>query len=127
MLMKALSVKQPWAWGLVTGLKTIENRTWKTSHRGPLLIHAGKSTELDPLAPPFDLLFPGLDPADLIYQSLIGIVDIIDCVPLADAPVTPFTQGPYCWICANPRPIRPIPCAGKQRLFSVSLPPSALP
>ena len=41
--MKALTVLQPYAWAIVTGLKKIENRTWPTSHRGELLIHAGLS------------------------------------------------------------------------------------
>lgn len=44
--MKALSIRQPWAWAIVNGHKTIENRTWATTYRGPLLIHASKS--LDP-------------------------------------------------------------------------------
>jgi hypothetical protein len=37
----ALSVRQPWAWLIVNGLKDIENRPRRTLHRGPLLIHAG--------------------------------------------------------------------------------------
>jgi ASCH domain len=39
--MKALSVRQPWAWLIVQGFKGIENRTWQTSFRGTVLIHAG--------------------------------------------------------------------------------------
>lgn len=38
--MKALSLRQPWAWMVVHGGKTIENRVWKTSFRGEFLIHA---------------------------------------------------------------------------------------
>ncbi len=37
---KALSVRQPYAWLLVNGMKTCENRTWNTTHRGTLLVHA---------------------------------------------------------------------------------------
>jgi hypothetical protein len=37
---KALTVRQPWAFALVTGRKPIENRTWDTTHRGQLAIHA---------------------------------------------------------------------------------------
>ena len=40
--MKALSVMQPWAELIRTGRKTIELRTWSTSHRGDLLVCAGK-------------------------------------------------------------------------------------
>jgi hypothetical protein len=37
----SLSIRQPWAWLIVQGHKPIENRTWPTTYRGPLLIHAG--------------------------------------------------------------------------------------
>lgn len=38
--MKALSIHQPWAWLIVNGYKDIENRSWRTNYRGPVLIHA---------------------------------------------------------------------------------------
>ena len=38
--MKCLSVSQPFADLIVTGKKTIELRSWKTSFRGEFLIHA---------------------------------------------------------------------------------------
>lgn len=38
--MKALSLKQPWAWLVANGHKPIENRTWNTKVRGEILIHA---------------------------------------------------------------------------------------
>jgi hypothetical protein len=41
--MKPLSIRQPWAWAIVAGLKRYENRTWTTPYRRPLLIHAGQS------------------------------------------------------------------------------------
>jgi hypothetical protein len=42
-LMRALTILQPWAEMIARGVKRIENRTWRTSHRGPLTTHAGKS------------------------------------------------------------------------------------
>ena len=46
--MKAISIKQPWAWLIANGYMTVENRKWYTGHRGDLLIHAGKSeTDVD--------------------------------------------------------------------------------
>lgn len=39
--MKMLTVRQPWAWAIAAGYKYIENRTWTTSYRGKLGIHAG--------------------------------------------------------------------------------------
>lgn len=38
----ALTVRQPWAWAIARGHKPIENRTWSTTYRGPLAIHAAK-------------------------------------------------------------------------------------
>ena len=36
----ALTVQQPWAYAILTGEKTVENRSWSTGYRGPLAIHA---------------------------------------------------------------------------------------
>lgn len=40
--MKAISIRQPWAWLIVNGFKDIENRSWDTKYRGAVLIHASK-------------------------------------------------------------------------------------
>ena len=41
--MKALSVRQPWAWAIIYALKNIENRGWPINYRGDVLIHAAKT------------------------------------------------------------------------------------
>lgn len=43
--MKVLSIKQPWATLTALGYKKIETRSWKTSYRGPLLIHSSKNID----------------------------------------------------------------------------------
>jgi len=40
--MKAISLWQPWAWAILHAGKDVENRTWPTHHRGPLLLHVAK-------------------------------------------------------------------------------------
>lgn len=40
--MRALTIHQPWASLVALGVKTIETRSWRTSYRGPLAIHAGQ-------------------------------------------------------------------------------------
>lgn len=40
--MKALSIRQPWAWLIVAGYKDIENRSWPTNFRGRVYIHASR-------------------------------------------------------------------------------------
>lgn len=42
---KILTVRQPWATALISGGKDVENRTWNTTYRGWLLVHAGKSVD----------------------------------------------------------------------------------
>ena len=45
--MKALSIRQPWAWLILHGGKDIENRDWATRFRGRVLIHASKGVTQD--------------------------------------------------------------------------------
>lgn len=40
--MKALTLTQPWATLVAIGAKTIETRSWWSSYRGPIAIHAAK-------------------------------------------------------------------------------------
>lgn len=46
-MMKAISVKQPWADHIMYGKKTIEIRTWKTHYRGDILICASKNPKTE--------------------------------------------------------------------------------
>lgn len=39
--LRVLSIQQPWADLLARGIKTVENRTWPTRHRGWVVIHTG--------------------------------------------------------------------------------------
>jgi|ERR1039458_8111645 hypothetical protein len=41
--LKAISIRQPWAWLIVNGYKDVENRIWAANVRGRVLIHAGAS------------------------------------------------------------------------------------
>lgn len=40
--MRALSIRQPWAWAIVHAGKRVENRSRNTNIRGHFLIHAAK-------------------------------------------------------------------------------------
>lgn len=41
-MIRALSLSQPWATLVAIGAKRIETRSWSTSYRGPIAIHAAK-------------------------------------------------------------------------------------
>jgi ASCH domain len=99
--MKALTVRQPWAAAIVAGNKVIENRSRRTAYRGPLLIHAGKA----PAGP------------GLVYGAIIGVCDLVDCLPVAEVEGQPDACGPWCWILSNPRPLTPFACPGKLGLW----------
>lgn len=120
----AISIRQPWAWLIVAGWKTIENRTWRTIHRGPVLIHAPRRIETEILAawPWPDIERPERD--DLITGGIVGQAEIIDVVHTSDAPVftVPFEarwfSGPYGLIMRNAQPRRFRACPGARgRLF----------
>lgn len=52
--MKAITLIQPWAELIAIGAKRIETRSWSTSYRGPLAIHAGLNTRfIDPNGPEY--------------------------------------------------------------------------
>jgi hypothetical protein len=57
--MKVLTIKNPWAYLIVYCGKDIENRTWETKYRGPLLIHASRS--MDIYAPSRDIRLLGIN------------------------------------------------------------------
>lgn len=47
--MKALTLWQPWASLLACGAKIYETRSWATSYRGPIAIHAAKKSPISAL------------------------------------------------------------------------------
>jgi hypothetical protein len=130
--MKALSIQQPWAWAILTGRKRVENRTWLTHYRGPLLIHAGNSRKWYRALT--GKTFPDGTPlpqeSDVHFGAILGVVQLQTCVVLDDpAGLTleqaalradPFASGPVCWVLAEPRSFgRPIPYKGQVTLFDV--------
>lgn len=116
--MIALSIRQPWAWLIVNGHKRLENRTWATRHRGPILIHAAKAmtradyggaamlAEADGVTlPPFEALERG---------GIVGQAEIVDCINYS---TSHWFFGPYAFVLENacPLPFRPVP--GKLGFF----------
>jgi hypothetical protein len=122
--LKTLSVRQPWAHFIMTGAKTIENRTWQHSHRGPLLIHAGVSraglcgTAAWPCT--YRVSYP--DEAALAFGCVLGVVDLVDIGPLEKVRHDPWAEGPWCWLLENPRRLAaPVPLRGLVKLFESDL------
>ena len=79
--MKAISIKQPWAWLIVNGAKDVENRNWHSKYRGPLLIHASRTWDrngYDFICDKMDEYLPSKD--RLAFGAIIGRVEMIDCI-----------------------------------------------
>lgn len=123
--MKALTIQQPHASLIASGQKWVENRTWKTSYRGPLAIHAGKGTKY---------LTKG-SLADYPTSCVIAVAELITCVSvrwlassnglarigshtIAEWFAHSHTEGPYCWLLIKVRPIEPIQRKGFQGLWN---------
>lgn len=140
--MKALTIHQPFAHLIVTPQdelpigavrKRIENRTWPTAYRGPLLIHAGKSLKWinhhdwpGAYGPRFDYAdFP-----EFVFGAIVGVATLAEVirvtVPARDLGEFNWIynhhhmEGPWCWILKSiVRFDEPIPYRGSQGLFDV--------
>jgi hypothetical protein len=112
----ALSVRQPWAWLIVNGVKDIENRSFRTHRRGPLLIHAASS--LDGFADNIECVERkhGISvPSELDRGGIVGVVDVSDCVESHKSKW--FEKGGFGWVLSNPRRLKFRPCKGAVGLF----------
>lgn len=112
--MKIISIRQPWASLIIHHGKNIENRTWPTRYRGPLLIHA--SQRKDDITPKDILDRYGVRVSTHNFPTggIIGIVDLVDCV--ADHPSRWF-EGEYGFVLKNPRQLRFQAWSGQLGIF----------
>jgi hypothetical protein len=73
----SLSIRQPWAALLVSGLKTIEVRSWLTKIRGSILIHAAQIPDDRPEA--WKWVAESIRPLTILRGGIIGKADLVDC------------------------------------------------
>ena len=79
--MKIISIKQPWASLIATGAKDVENRTWPTRYRGPVLIHSSQRAD-DVTSDEIERRFGVRLPSTLPLGGIVGLSEIIGCVKL---------------------------------------------
>jgi hypothetical protein len=115
--LKALSIRQPYAWLVVAGLKSIENRGWNTRHRGQLLIHAARNMHEKLLIDIEERHSVRIDIDALKFGGVIGCVEIVDIV--TSSPST-WYEGPYGWLLARPRFVPFTPLRGMPGLFDAA-------
>jgi hypothetical protein len=112
--MRALTVRQVWAWAIIYAGKDIENRSWPTRLRGTIAIHAAKGltrAEYEEgvrcLPRHYRKEVPAFE--DISRGAIIGVVDLVDCVTKSKSR---WFDGAYGFVLRNPRPIKPIECSG---------------
>ena len=103
--MKALSIKEPWLTLILNGSKLIETRTWKTTHRGDLLLVGSKR------------------PTGNYAGKAACVVNLVDCRPMVaddeqDAKCQVY-EGAYSWVLDDVRPIVPFAVRGHLGLYEV--------
>ncbi len=126
--MKAISIRQPWAWLIIHGGKDIENRDWSTAVRGPVLVHASKGmtrSEYQEAADNYDPgdIGPDLPPFEALERGgIVGQVEIVGC---ANKSTSPWFSGKFGFVLANPKPLPFRPYRGMLGFFEVPDPVAA--
>jgi hypothetical protein len=131
--MKAISLLQPWATLVTLGIKTIETRSWRTTYRGPILIHAsqGKAGGIFAAEPPFKKYITDFN--RLPFGAIIGQATITDLIPVEMLEMTEelinrltmeekafgdYSEGRYAWILEDPQQFtKPIPARGSLSIW----------
>ena len=137
---KVLSVRQPWAWLIVSGYKNEEMRSWETHYRGRLYIHAGKSFDWNGLngipdnayrnlaAEHFGTCFMrnGRKWENVITKNkdelgaIVGYVDLTGCEKNLNTLWSYL--GCWHWELHNPMKLTPIPLKGRLGIFEIPEP-----
>lgn len=142
--MRALSIRQPWAWLIVNGYKDIENRDWRIGRKpgfggayrdreldfpARIYVHTGKSMDVGSweeyirhrLTKAQWKLFRELEEFPL--GAIVGEIDIVACIEAADYPCSPWFMGKYGFVLYNPVAYKqPIPYPGRLGFFNVEIP-----
>lgn len=120
---KALSVRQPWAWGIAHGGKPYENRDWSKAnpalaYRGPICIHASLGMTRDEYAQASDFMHDiGVAcPAAALLQrgGIIAKATVVDVVRASDSP---WFFGPLALVLEDVEPVPFIACTGALGFF----------
>lgn len=119
--MKALSIRQPWAWLILNAGKDIENRDWHTHVRGRVLVHAAKGmtrAEYEDAYGAAMYIKPSIALPELPLQrgGIVGSVEIVDCV---EESTSPWFFGRYGFVLRDPKPLPFIPWKGQLGFFDV--------
>lgn len=119
---------------MALGWKSWETRSWSTSYRGPLAIHAAKNTSAIKDGTPAELEEDALDvgitikfPTIWPLGQIVAVVDLVDCVKtetampgLLEAMLGNYMPDRFAWKTKNLRLVKPLPFRGMQGLKPLS-------
>ena len=113
--MKALSIRQPWAYAILKLGKDIENRDWYTNFRGRVLLHTGKKIDKEGID---DLEIMGMGglPENYTTGGIVGSVEIVDCITKSNSK---WFFGRYGFVLKNAAPLPFMPIRGQLGFFRV--------
>lgn len=93
--MKAITVRQPWAWAIASGEKLVENRSRGTTYRGPLAIHAGAAWSVRGEQDPRVKALPVVRPwSPTTRSAVIAVAELVDSHPDAQC-CRPWGESEY--------------------------------
>lgn len=129
--LKALTIWQPWAWAVATGLKPVENREWEPPAEMVgqwIAIHAGKTFDDDALPNFLEVLaetMPAGQVPDVEWlralptSAVIGVGRLVEVVEDSDSP---WFVGPFGWRFEDVVSFAPVPCRGQRKLWELPAP-----
>ena len=127
-----LSMHQPWASLLVSGIKRVEGRSWYSAHRGRLWIASTsqkvEKEEIEQWEQSYRNLNPGEDlqfPDNYPVGALLGCVNVIDCLSneeyfkqYSDAKDESSSQ--YLFVCEDPLELAlKLPMRGQHKIYKL--------
>ena len=129
---KALSLKQPFAWLIAHGYLLVDDRSWGTTYRGPILIHASKGlyeAYYDYIRLHTDIPLP--DRSELDYGGVVGMAELVLCSKPGALPAGISREQRahfggihaeyYGFLFARARPLPLMPCPGKLGIFDIDV------
>lgn len=130
---KALSLKQPYAWLIANGYLLVDDRSWETRYRGPILIHASKGIYEEYyryIRTHTDIPIPDRD--KLGFGGVVGIANLVLCCRPGELPqgisreqrvhFGGVHQQYFGFLFEQARPLPLMPCPGKLGIFEIDLP-----
>jgi len=117
--MRALSVKQPWASMIASGIKSIETRTKPTRYRGDILIVSSLKADT------FARHLQGRYRVEYPLGMALCVANLIACDPMKpedyERAKCDYYLDLYSWKLDDIRPINPFPVKGMLGLYDVDV------